>query len=136
MLNNKFWGSPHWSSHLSFLRPPKCCDYKPCVLELDTLYTLASSQSDTLFRKGSKIVMGLFIHSFIWLFETVSLCIPVCPGIHSVDWAGLELCLSLQRYAHYCLAWVLFLSTKHGFFSEFCTVVSQIRFIRQLILSL
>jgi hypothetical protein len=37
----------------------------------------------------------LFIYLFIYLFlvfqDRVSLCIPGCPGTHSVDQAGLEL---------------------------------------------
>jgi hypothetical protein len=36
-----------------------------------------------------------FICLFFCFFETVSLCSPGCPGTHSVDQTGLEICLPL-----------------------------------------
>jgi hypothetical protein len=46
---------------------------------------------DTYTQSESFFFVSLFLCLFLFFQDRVSLCIPGCPGTHSVDQAGLEL---------------------------------------------
>jgi hypothetical protein len=57
------------------------------------LRDLLTENDKVLIREMSYLFIFLFLFFFIFLvfLDRVCLCIPGCPGTHSVDQAGLEL---------------------------------------------